>query len=119
MTACVSTNRSSQRLFLTFAALGAIACSDKGHDIDADDPTRLRNPDGKQTDGQLADRSNNGIIALDEQALRGTVDGDQIALEIPLRSVGKDSADGSLTVSLRGLDGKAVDQSKVSYSLMP
>lgn len=74
--------------------------------------------DEKIIDGG-GDRPDNGIIAIDESALVGTVEGQELRIDVPVKALTK-SARGSLNVALVEVDGKTkLEQRSVSYDALP
>jgi uncharacterized protein YfaS (alpha-2-macroglobulin family) len=55
------------------------------------------------------DHTNNGVIEVDEVGLRGSLDGGQLEVSIPVRAVhDEDRASGTLEVALHDLDGTMI-----------
>ncbi|NUN14085.1 MAG: alpha-2-macroglobulin [Myxococcales bacterium] len=104
---------SFRRIGLGIVFAGLTACSGGSSDTHSDDNTVK--PPG---DVGVPDVPANGTVTINESAISGTIQNNQLHFSIPVTTVGNENATGSLVVAITEVDGDPiVSTTRVNYSV--
>lgn len=88
--------RSAPFVLLLAASVGAaVACGSSS-----------KHPTSTVVMSGAGDRTDNGVVSVDEAKIRGTIEGSKLSVDIPVKSLVAERAKGSLTLHLISVDGK-------------